>query len=264
MPSTRDYQLLQPSRKSHNAWKFNIQIENNNGTVRHHDDCWVTTKVNGPVYSYGDGIYYISNWMVNQKRQEWFDSFGECVIVGLAVDPIKVISPAIVTIRAEDSEHYFVKFNWEGWGYSSESEEDATISLLKNIVRNWGWCIDNSGHIMNIDETSIPEINDLIRNLKEVACTNRKPRRYQEYQSNEWLREKLIEEQCGLCWHCGEPLDGPAHKDIECRKHEVVKSHGSRVLQGHLVHVHHCHYTGHAFGVTHPICNSICKIDYDE
>ena len=264
MSNTKEYQLLQPSQKTGRAWKFDIRIEDSNGRVRGYDDCWVTTKINGPVYSYGNNDYYISDWMINQKRQEWFNDFGECVITGLTVDPIEVTAPAIEVRQEEDAESYFVRFNWEDWECSGESEEETTIFLLENIARNWGWCIDNKGHISNIDETGTPEVNSLISKLKKVSCLDRKPRRYQENQSNEWLRKKLIEEQCGLCWHCGEPLDGPAHNDIECRKYEVVKSHGWRVLQGHPIHLHHSHYTGHAFGVTHPICNSICKIDYDE
>ena len=63
--------------------------------MHHCDNCWVPCNF---IYRYIRDVWYISDLMVNQKRQEWFDRLGECVVAGLTVDLIQVITPGIVTI----------------------------------------------------------------------------------------------------------------------------------------------------------------------
>ena len=69
------------------------------------------------------------------------------------------------------------------------------------------------------------------------------------------VRERYVEIQKNLCSHCGEPLNGAAHKDI--LKKRVDKSLFPETFFEYPVHLHHDHKTGMTIGAVHNYCNAV-------
>lgn len=69
------------------------------------------------------------------------------------------------------------------------------------------------------------------------------------------VRELYIEQQDGMCSHCGNTLDGEAHKDVKILP--VNKTLFPRGFFNNNNHLHHDHKTGMTIGVVHAYCNAV-------
>lgn len=68
------------------------------------------------------------------------------------------------------------------------------------------------------------------------------------------VREQYIVEQKGLCWHCGEPLNGEPHASITAKPINL-KLFPNGFLEN-PIHLQHCHETDMTEGAVHAYCNA--------
>lgn len=69
------------------------------------------------------------------------------------------------------------------------------------------------------------------------------------------VRERYVEFQAGLCWHCKAPLDGPCSPDVARRM--VNEARFPPGFFTHPVHLHHDHRTDLTIGAVHAHCNAV-------
>lgn len=69
------------------------------------------------------------------------------------------------------------------------------------------------------------------------------------------VRLQYIEEQKGLCHHCGEPLTGPPRTDIA--EKPVIRQLFPPNFFDFPVHLHHSHTNGLTIGAVHAYCNAV-------
>lgn len=76
------------------------------------------------------------------------------------------------------------------------------------------------------------------------------------------LRLLYIQEQGGMCCHCGQQLNGPPD-DAVARKW-INKRLFPESFFKWPVHLHHCHKTGMTIGAVHNYCNAVLWQYYGE
>ncbi len=81
-----------------------------------------------------------------------------------------------------------------------------------------------------------------------------------DYSSLHWTKRKAvrlqyIEEQNGMCFHCGEPLSGPPPEHIS--EKPINWSLFPDNFLKHPVHLQHDHNTGLTEGAVHALCNAV-------
>ena len=69
------------------------------------------------------------------------------------------------------------------------------------------------------------------------------------------VRMQYVEQQGGMCAHCGEPLSGRPRKDIAAMR--VTRRLFPPSFFKWPVHLHHCHKTGMTIGAVHNHCNAV-------
>ena len=74
------------------------------------------------------------------------------------------------------------------------------------------------------------------------------------YQRKE-VRGEYIKRQEGLCYHCNEPLGGPASATV--LDQAVNKNLFPEKFFDHPIHLHHNHVTGATIGAVHCYCNAV-------
>lgn len=68
------------------------------------------------------------------------------------------------------------------------------------------------------------------------------------------VRNEYVRLQNGLCWYCGNSLDGPPREDV--RGKGVNKKLFPPSMFDYPVHLHHDHETGYTIGAVHCYCNA--------
>jgi len=74
------------------------------------------------------------------------------------------------------------------------------------------------------------------------------------YTIRRFVREQYVEEQDGLCYHCGDPLEGEPSLEV---RHLEINSESFPEHSLHPIHLHHCHKTGLTIGAVHAHCNAV-------
>lgn len=69
------------------------------------------------------------------------------------------------------------------------------------------------------------------------------------------VREQYADEQGGLCFWCGEPLDGPPAKEVASKPLNLRLF--PRGFLDSPVHLQHDHSTGMTEGAVHAYCNGV-------
>ena len=69
------------------------------------------------------------------------------------------------------------------------------------------------------------------------------------------VRLQYIDQQNGICPHCGQPLDGLPSEEVRAAPvlHELFPPN----FFDHPVHLHHSHDTGMTIGAIHARCNAV-------
>lgn len=81
-----------------------------------------------------------------------------------------------------------------------------------------------------------------------------------DYTKLDWRERKAVrlayvDHQEGKCCHCGEPLDGLAHRDMLDKR--VNRKLFPKTFWSYPVHLHHDHKTGMTIGAVHNQCNAV-------
>jgi hypothetical protein len=76
------------------------------------------------------------------------------------------------------------------------------------------------------------------------------------------VREEYVKSQGGLCYHCGESLDGDPSGEVLALR--VNKSLFPTGFFRWPVHLHHDHVTGMTIGAVHCYCNAVLWQYYGE
>lgn len=72
------------------------------------------------------------------------------------------------------------------------------------------------------------------------------------------VRERYVELQRGLCYHCGRHLPGPPAPHVLALKVNWHAFPGREAgFLKHPVHLHHCHKTDLTLGAVHAYCNAV-------
>lgn len=74
-------------------------------------------------------------------------------------------------------------------------------------------------------------------------------------QQRRWVREDYVDQQNGLCSHCGHKLRGDPAKHI-MEKELDMRLFPPNFLH-HPIHLHHDHNTGMTIGAVHARCNGV-------
>lgn len=76
------------------------------------------------------------------------------------------------------------------------------------------------------------------------------------------VRERYIELQKGLCWHCKAPLAGEPPTEVLTKLVDVELFPANFFRSP--VHLHHSHDTGLTIGAVHAYCNAVLWQYYGE
>ncbi len=72
------------------------------------------------------------------------------------------------------------------------------------------------------------------------------------------VRERYVEVQTGLCYHCTMPLDGQPSLEVLAKKINWNAFPGREAgFLRHPVHLHHDHRTDLTLGAVHAYCNAV-------
>lgn len=69
------------------------------------------------------------------------------------------------------------------------------------------------------------------------------------------VRERYVELQGGLCYHCKHDLDGPPSPGV--RALPLREASFPAHFFDHPVHLHHCHKSDLTIGAVHARCNAV-------
>ncbi len=75
------------------------------------------------------------------------------------------------------------------------------------------------------------------------------------YKDKREVREEYIKLQDGLCYYCGNLLDGPPENMVAAKK--VTRELFPEGFFEWPVHLHHDHVTGMTQGAVHNYCNAV-------
>jgi hypothetical protein len=76
------------------------------------------------------------------------------------------------------------------------------------------------------------------------------------------VRKRYAQLQEGLCYACGEPLEGPPQEDVFL--HRIDWTLFPEGFLTHPIHLHHSHENGLTQGAVHALCNAVLFQVYGE